>query len=292
MIKESSAICIALLLLMVFSLGCTQEKEYLAKVGNRVITAEDFTEKVSKFPLKYQEVINANKEDFLNEMIVDELVYQEALKENVHKQVEVKDLIKEAQKKVIITKFMSDKVDSTYNLSDEEIRAFYDTNIDSFKTPEVMRASHIMLKTEEAANHALQRLKDGKDFAQLAKEISSDATGVKGGDIGYFTKRQVNPDFANAAFALNQGEMSNVVKTKYGYHIILITERKLPSVERFADVKDRVKQHLIGTKKKKAFEDLIQTLKEKHSVVINASSPALKKETLNGEDKKNEKTDI
>ena len=92
--------------------------------------------------------------------------------------------------------------------------------------PTFVKASHLLVKTEEEALKLKEQIKDGKDFAKAAKEVSLCPSGQNGGDLGYFTKGQMVKEFEDAAFSMNVGEVSNPVKTQFGYHLIYLTDKQ------------------------------------------------------------------
>ncbi len=89
-----------------------------------------------------------------------------------------------------------------------------------------VKASHILVKTEEEAKKLKQEIANGKDFAELAKQVSLCPSGQNGGDLGYFTKGQMVKEFENACFSMNVGDVSNPIKTQFGYHLIYLTDKK------------------------------------------------------------------
>ncbi len=89
-----------------------------------------------------------------------------------------------------------------------------------------VKASHLLVKTEEEAIKIKNEIANGKDFAQAAKEVSLCPSGQNGGDLGYFTKGQMVKEFENAAFSMNVGEVSNPIKTQFGYHLIYLTDKQ------------------------------------------------------------------
>ncbi|MBB6730502.1 peptidylprolyl isomerase [Cohnella zeiphila] len=142
------------------------------------------------------------------------------------------------------------------NPSEDDLKAYFDKNKDNYGTPEQVRASHILLQTKEEAEAVLKQLKQGADFATLAKEKSID-TGSKdnGGDLGFFGKGVMNEQFETAAFALKTGEMSDVVQSPNGYHIIKLTDRKEAVAANYDDVKDQVKNDYLDEKINEGFSD-------------------------------------
>lgn len=153
----------------------------------------------------------------------------------------------------LIINNLKEKLTSNIKVGDEEVKKYFDSNKDMFKLPSPeIRASHILVSTKEEADKVLAEIKAGKDFAELAKKYSKDtATKDKGGDLGYFGKGKMVPEFEKAAFALRPGQVSEPVKTSYGYHIIKVTGER--SSLSFDDVKDYIKSNLESNKKDEEF---------------------------------------
>ncbi|MGD9675675.1 MAG: peptidylprolyl isomerase [Candidatus Bipolaricaulia bacterium] len=130
-------------------------------------------------------------------------------------------------------------------ISDEDLEAYWLENRATYDIEEQVRASHILVATEQSASEVLAALDSGADFSALAKERSSDTgSASKGGDLGWFGRGQMVEAFEQAAFALAKGERSGVVQTNYGYHIILVVDRKEAVLHEFAEVRDKVRGDL------------------------------------------------
>jgi peptidyl-prolyl cis-trans isomerase C len=161
----------------------------------------------------------------------------------------------------------------------EESKAFYDNNPNYFKEPDQVRARHILIKVDPEADEAdlkkarqkieaiEARLQAGEDFAKLARELSEGPSATKGGDLGFFDRRQMVKPFADAAFALKPGEISGVVQTRFGYHLITVEERKPESKIPYAEVKDRLEQSLKQQKAEKMLNTYLETLKAQATIV-------------------------
>jgi len=131
------------------------------------------------------------------------------------------------------------------DLTADQIKSYFDENRDRYDTEEEVRASHILVKTEDEAREILDELANGADFATLAEERSIDTgSAVNGGDLGWFKRGQMVKPFEDAAFALNVGETSGIVKTDYGYHIIRVTDRKEATHPELDQVIDQVRSDL------------------------------------------------
>jgi peptidyl-prolyl cis-trans isomerase C len=229
----------------------------------------DFNERITNLPPKYQKVVNNRKEEFLSEIINDTLLYREALKDNIHKDKEVKKLIEEARKKILIARLLKDKVDDEIVITDEDIEIFYEANRNLYMSPEIMRVSHILVPTSEEAETILKAIKEGSSFEDMARAKSVDPTAQRGGDIGYFPKGQLMPEFENACAELDIGETSGVVKTALGYHIIRLTDRKPPKLRPIEDVSEDIKARLHNIKRQELFGKLLKRLRSETEIHIN-----------------------
>ncbi|MGO4500858.1 peptidylprolyl isomerase [Paenibacillus sp. 2RAB27] len=155
------------------------------------------------------------------------------------------DLKKNMQSQVTLKKILEPQV----TVTDDEIKKYYDENLESLKVPAQVKASHISVATEAEANAIIAKLKSGGDFATLAKESSTDAaTKDKGGDLGYISAGQGDPVFEAAAFALETGGLSSAVQTATGYDVIKVTDHKAASTPTLADKTATIKQSLVDQK--------------------------------------------
>lgn len=146
--------------------------------------------------------------------------------------------------------------------TEEELQIFFDNNRELFATPEMVRASHIVLATEEAAQDVLRRLGAGEDFAALAAELSTDiSTAQNGGDLGFFSRGQMLEEVEEAAFALEVGGLSGPVSTLYGYHVVLVTDRQPAREPAFAEVRDEVLRRLRKLRADEHVHDWMQMLR-------------------------------
>ena len=182
---------------------------------------------------------------------------------------------------IAIKKLIDSETDAFLDVTDEDVRDFYQKNQDMFKRDEAVRASHILLKVDEKADESvrkkrraeidrlLQRARAGEDFAKLAKEHSEDqASAVNGGDLDFFARGRTTREFEEAAFALKTGQMSDVVTTKYGYHIIKVTDWRPPSVAPLEGITPQVRHHLVEQRFKGKVESLIAELKKKSRIEV------------------------
>jgi peptidyl-prolyl cis-trans isomerase C len=192
----------------------------------------------------------------------------------------VDQLKADARIDMVINKMMEAELATTAAATEAEAKDFYDKNPDRFKQPEGVRASHILIMANEKADEAtkkaarakidgiLKRVKAGEDFAALAKENSQDGSASQGGDLGFFQKGRMVPAFDQAAFALKPGEVSDVVTTEFGYHIIKLTEKKDASTVPFDQVKPQVLEFLSNQKKQQRVDTFIQDAKKRAKIEV------------------------
>ncbi|NOZ24559.1 MAG: hypothetical protein GXO94_00455 [Nitrospirae bacterium] len=165
---------------------------------------------------------------------------------------------------MLLTKEIEDKV----GVTDEEVKKYYDTHPDEFSTDRA-RASHILVKTKEEADSLLKRIRAGEDFAAIAKKNSIDkGSASKGGDLGFFGRGQMVPEFEKAVFSMKKGAVSDPVKTQFGYHIIKLTDLKKGQKIGYDKVKDDLSKRLLREKRRAAFDSYIEKLKGSYSVEI------------------------
>ena len=165
--------------------------------------------------------------------------------------------VENLRKEILVNKHKDAFIEGV-EVSDKEAKDFFEANKEKL---EVIRASHILLKTEEEAEKVLERIKAGEDFEQLAKDLSVDkASALIGGDLGYFTKGTRIAEFEDVAFDLEQGELSDIVKTEVGYHIIKLVDRK----DEFEELEEEINMVL---KENKYKEEKVR-LKEEAKIKI------------------------
>jgi len=177
-------------------------------------------------------------------------------------------------------KIVDAEVTTKIAVQDSEVDAFYKQNIDRFKQGDMVHASHIYLavppnaepaeknQKRAAASELLKQLRAGADFAKLARENSNDANAANGGDLGFFGKGDMPPDFEKVAFDLKPGTMSGVVELQTGLHIIKVHERRGPRTAPLAEVRDNVKEFLLNGQRQTKLNQLLGQIKAKGKIEI------------------------
>jgi peptidyl-prolyl cis-trans isomerase C len=248
----------------------------LAEVNGVTITDADFYKEQENLPpyLKPMTETPEGKKEMLDTMVVRELIMQQAKKDGIDKSAAVAAKLEDLKKRVIVEAYLKQKVEQSANVSDAELQAFYKKNEDKFKTGEQIKASHILVKTEPEAKEIEKQLKGGANFEELAKKHSIDGAAPKGGNLGWFGKGSMLPEFEKVAFSLKEGTTSGIVPTKFGYHIIKLTGKRAAGTRSFEEVKDQIKAAMAPEKQQETFKKLKEDLKK--DAKLNIKEDALK----------------
>ncbi len=201
------------------------------------------------------------------------------LKENIKRQLLINKVLKEAKSQI--------------SIADDELLEYFNENQENFLEPEQVHARHILIETKEEANNLLLQLKEGlTDFAELAKEKSTCPSAPSGGDLGFFAKGQMVKEFEDAAFSLEPGEISDIVQTQFGYHIIKCEEKKEEYSPTFEEAKDDIYNTMRSQKENEAISTFILKLREEAVIVYNydLDSEIESLESSPEEDKASDKT--
>ena len=218
-------------------------------IMERLIAKEASKANIEVTDEEFQLVINQyismmGGEETFNKSLEDSNITREFLEENI-------------KKDLLINKHREHFLENA-TVTDEEAEKYFEEFKDDLV---VVRASHILIKTEEEGRKVLERLNQGEDFAKLAEELSADkSSGMLGGDLGYFGKGSMIAEFEEAAFALNPGETSDLVKTEVGYHIIRLEDKR--------DTFETLKEGIVSFLKEQKYYDNLQEIRENAKVKI------------------------
>ena len=201
----------------------------------------------------------------------DEKIFEEQLKQAGQTPEKLKENLRTMLQQQL---WMKSQVTAS-DVTEAQAQSFYDSNTKEFEQPETVKASHILFmlkpdatdadvsKQKEAATKAAERATKGEDFAGLAKELSEEP-GAKesAGDLGFFTKDRMVPEFANAAFSQKIGDISQPVRSQFGWHVIKVTETKPAGTVPFPEVKDQITAYLKSSSQREAVQAVLKKLKE------------------------------
>ena len=268
--------------------GAKKEGQVLAEVNGATITTGDFTSELKNLPeyLKSMADTPQGRKEMLDTMVIRELILQKAAKDGLDKGPELEEKLRELKKRLIVESFLKKKVESDAQVSDADLKKFYDQNIEKFKSGEQIKASHILVKTEKEANDILAQIKAGGKFDELAKKFSVDSSSAKGGDLGWFGKGAMVPVFEQTALALKEGQISDVVKSDFGFHIIKLTGKRPAGTRPFDEVKDQIKAAIMPGKQQEIFQKIKEELKKSAKVTVKEDVLNAMDTKAKGDDKK------
>jgi peptidyl-prolyl cis-trans isomerase C len=223
--------------------------------------------------------VKAEEVDLQIKTIKDRFANQEEFEKTIAEMgLTEADIKSEIEHNMAIRDLIDTQVIDKITISESETKAYYDENPSFFKKPEQVKASHILIKVAPDATDMQkaqkrieiakiqQKVKDGQDFATLAKEYSEGPSNENGGDLGYFGRGQMVKPFDDAVFALNPGQVSDIVETKFGYHIIKVFDKKPETIMAYADIKDRLAQHLKSQRVDQEAKTYIESLKKEAKI--------------------------
>ena len=245
------------------------EKKVLARVNGAEITDMDINLLIRSLDpqVAMQFYSPEGQERLLEELINQELFYTEAVENKFSEEEEFKAEL-EKMKKSALKQYALRKVLAEAVVTPEEVENFYNSHKDDYNKPEEVRASHILVQTEEEAKDIINKINAGTSFEDAAKEHSSCPSSSAGGDLGAFTRGRMVPEFEEAAFKMEIGEISEPVQTQFGYHIIKVTEKTPAGVMSFEEVKPQVESTVLSIKQQDKYLEKAKELKGKYTVEI------------------------
>lgn len=235
----------------------------VATVGDETITeadvgfaAEDLSSQLGQMPADQRKA-------FLVSVLIDMKVMAQAARADNMDETQLFKLRKSyLVDRALRRAYFDSKISA--DVTPDAVKAAYDKLVSNFKPQEEVRASHILVKTEDKAKQLEKQLANGADFAKLAKANSIDPGAKNGGDLGYFTHGQMVKPFEDAAFNLKVGEISKPVKTQFGWHIIKVVDKKKTTPPKFDQVKSKLQQQLLY----QTFDNVVGKLKAKAQIDI------------------------
>jgi peptidyl-prolyl cis-trans isomerase C len=212
--------------------------------------------------------------DFLeNYVVTREVLYQEAKKKGLDKKKEILAKVEDFRKAMVIDALLEEALKEKDEVSDSEIQKYYKENEDRFTEPREVKVRHIVVNSEPILKEVLVKVSKGESFEKLASTYNIDKSREDGGNLGYIRRGQLAPSFAQfeeAAFSLRRkGEISEVVKTPYGYHLIQLEERRGTALRPFDQVKEKIRFFLQTKKKQDAYLQYVKETKSKAKIVVN-----------------------
>jgi peptidyl-prolyl cis-trans isomerase C len=249
----------ALALSLLSSVAFAQDTKVIARVDGATITEEDLKIAMEELsPTLPREMDAAQRRSYAVDYLIDlKIVAAQAAKDKLADTPDFKKRLGQTSDRLLMEALLTREGDK--GATEEAMKTFYDETIKGLKPTVEVKARHILVEKEEEAKAAVERLKKGEDFAKLAGELSKDpGSGKEGGDLGWFEKERMVPEFAEAAFKLDKGGVSEIVKTQFGFHIIKVDDKRDKAPPPYDGVKEQLKKYMT----QKAQQDFVLKLRE------------------------------
>jgi peptidyl-prolyl cis-trans isomerase C len=261
-----------------FLSGCEKElgERELAKINNATLTLEDFREIAERQSIegKMRLLTERARREFLENYVISrEVLYQEAKRKGVDQKKEILAKVEDIKKAMVIDTFLEEVLRDKSGVQEGEIQDYYKENRQNFSEPQEVRVRHIVVGSEAVIKEVLARLSSGEDFPKLASLYNVDNTRGNGGQLGFIRRGQLDPRFTafeEASFALRKkGDLSEVVRTPLGFHVIRLEESRGTTVKPLDPVREKIRFYLHTKKKQDAYLAYLREMKSKSKIAIN-----------------------
>ena len=263
-----SYLLVSLLVLVVF--GCKNEKDVVVKVNSDKVTTAEFKARMQEAAYYYSKDFvdtEQGKDQVLDGVIKETVMLSAARDQGFDKTEEYKLQLNNFVRQALITNLVKELRETTLKVTDEELKAAYEADKAYYDAPKEVQVAHILVLDKGKAELILEELKEGADFAVLASSASLDTSSAgNGGVLNYFGKGDMVPAFEVAAFGLEKdGDISEIVETTFGYHIIKKIAEKTGDPVSFDDVKNKLRKIL----EKQKFDNWYESVKSKKKIKVN-----------------------
>jgi peptidyl-prolyl cis-trans isomerase C len=224
--------------------------QYLDKSGKRAMGKED-------------------RLQIVKGLITRQLILQQKESNDIRKEERIVKQVKEFEDRLVVDAYLTKYVGKNLTVTDAEIKEYYQQNINKFAAPPKVKARHILLRNRKEAEQVKQKLQNGGDFTQLAKEYSIDLPMAReGGSMGVIEKGRTLPELEKVLFTLNVGEISDIVETRFGYHILTVDEIITTQYRPLNEVSEVAKSSILLQKEAKAFDEMYGKLEKSAKIEI------------------------
>ncbi|NDL67192.1 peptidylprolyl isomerase [Anaerotalea alkaliphila] len=246
------------------------EKTVLATVAGQEITKDQMVQIMRNLPQQQAMEVSteAGRKMLLEEMIAGELFYLQARDKDMESDPVFQQILAET-KKGLLQRYAIQKLMEDIQVEFEEVAAYYNENGNEFLAEAQVQAKHILVDTEELCSQVKEEIAGGLSFEEAAAKYSTCPSKQRGGDLGTFGRGRMVPEFEEAAFALEVGEVSAPVKTQFGYHLIQVGQKVPAGRKELAEVSAEIQQTLLQQKQKAVYQAEVESLKAAYPVAVN-----------------------
>ena len=237
----------------------------VATVDNHIITAQDVLNATDRLPKKIKEKpLSEIYPNIVNELINQHLITKQAYKDKLDKQKEIVEILKKNKDEIMAKYWLNNFL--TNNTSEEKIQDFYAKYLENFKTFREFNASHILVKSKNEALQIMEKLRIKSEFSKLAVSYSIGPSKKNGGNLGWFRSGQMVKEFEEAVLKLKKGKITKKpVKTKFGYHIIMLNDIRNSQPKKIDDIKEQIVKRI----KQNSLSNLEKQLRKNKSIKIS-----------------------
>jgi peptidyl-prolyl cis-trans isomerase C len=254
-----------------------EENKVLARIGNETVTEQDLTEMSSAVPERFRQYYMSpeGRKKALDYIVNIYVLAAEAENQKLDKAPDVSRLLQFTRRDLLARLYLEKMTKGTPPPTEADAKAFYEKNKSNYVTPESVHLHHILVKTEKEAKDVLARLKKGEKFADVASKVSICPSRVQGGDLKWLPKGSLVKEIEDVAFVTKNGEIKGPVKTKFGYHILYVEDKKPAQETSFDQVKDYIIEQLKFQIQQEQYEKMAEQLRKKMNVQITKEPPTV-----------------
>lgn len=246
-----------------------KNKDVVATVAGKEITQRDVVDYISTMDPNLQAQFSTEEGmiQVRDELVRQELLYLDAMDKKFYEEEEFKAVFEQAKINMLKSYAFAKTIEGIH-ASEEEAHEFYEQVKPNLKQPEGVHAGHILVSEEDKAKELKKELDEGADFEALAREHSTCPSKEKGGDLGTFQRGQMVEPFDKKVFSMEEDEISDPVKTEFGYHIIKLYEKVPERIPEFDEIREDIKMEVLRQKQQKSYLSKIQSLMKEYPVEL------------------------
>jgi EpsD family peptidyl-prolyl cis-trans isomerase len=269
-VHKSVAIWVIPLLILLAGCGKDSDSRVLARVNETKITGADLEREIDQLPFHSRTMLQSPQAQgrLLDEMVKRELLMQEAEKRKLASQPEIRARLEESRRSILLNALLTQEIRDKVKIEEPEVRSYFDKHRDELETSEI-HLRQILLKNPQEAEQMHARLLKKESFEDLARQFSQDKPSAsKGGDLGFVSRGQMPPELERVAFSMQPQEISAIIKTPKGYHILKLIERKKTVTLNYEEIKDRLKPFAQAEKQRDRLETWLKELRNEAKVNV------------------------
>lgn len=266
--RAAPLVLLCLCAALVAGCGGGDSSEALARVDASVLTVDEFYASVPEQLLAVMSL--DDQEEALKTWVKTELFYREGLRRGFGDDPELVRRLREIEREMVAEKCIKTFVDDIPDVTEEEARAYFEEHRSDYSIQ--VRLAHILVRSRPEAERALEELRSGTPFETVAANVSIDQTAAQGGDLGYMRRGEMIHELEEKAFELKVGEVSDVIPSSYGYHVIKVLDRHPGAGQpSFESKRDAVLNFLTSQRRRRAFDQWLEELESRATVVIDTA---------------------